>query len=288
MKKNSYLWLMCLVVCLLAACSEQQGVRRKIGKWLDYHEFSGSVKQCNASTTLSDSSNLFDQDEFNPFRDSIDRLMAELDRQLREDSLSIVRYGMADTIALQAGGWQENTDSMAMMRDTFTADIREIQAEEISALKFNLHQVRRSDSAGKSHHAGACRQKQCRVWANVDKTRQRLFLYLDGYLVDTFKVSSGKGEFETPDFDVRPSGPMFRKYTSKKFPGGNYMGLGNMPYAVFFRGGFAIHGTTSGNIPRLGNKASHGCIRLHPDNAKLFFELVHTVGLQNTWVTVSN
>ena len=86
--------------------------------------------------------------------------------------------------------------------------------------------------------------------------------------------------------DLRPSGPVFRKYTSRKFPGGNYKGLGNMPYVVFVRGGYAIHGTTSGNIPKLGKKASHGCIRLHPDNGKIFNELVRKAGLSNTWVTI--
>jgi lipoprotein-anchoring transpeptidase ErfK/SrfK len=59
-----------------------------------------------------------------------------------------------------------------------------------------------------------------------------------------------------------------------------------MPYAVFIRGGYAIHGTTPGNFSKLGTRASHGCIRLHPDNAKLFNELVKRVGLENTWVKI--
>ena len=107
-------------------------------------------------------------------------------------------------------------------------------------------------------------------------------------MIDSFKVSTGKGKYETPELNVRPSGPLFTKYTSKKFPGGNYQGLGNMPYVVFVRGGYAIHGTTPGNFSKLGTKASHGCIRLHPDNAKIFFELVKRIGLDNTWVTVSD
>jgi hypothetical protein len=48
--------------------------------------------------------------------------------------------------------------------------------------------------------------------------------------------------------NVRGSGPIFKKYTSKKFSGGNYEGLANMPYAVFIKGGYAIHGTTTGNF----------------------------------------
>ena len=45
-----------------------------------------------------------------------------------------------------------------------------------------------------------------------------------------------------------------------------------MPYSIFFNGGYAIHG--SYEISHLGRPASHGCIRLHPENAAVLFELV--------------
>jgi len=45
-----------------------------------------------------------------------------------------------------------------------------------------------------------------------------------------------------------------------------------MPYSIFFDGGYAIHG--SYEISHLGRPASHGCIRLHPDNAAVLFALV--------------
>jgi len=53
---------------------------------------------------------------------------------------------------------------------------------------------------------------------------------------------------------------------------------------VFFHGGYAIHGTT--DIRRLGKPASHGCVRLHPDNAKIFFQMVKDFGMENTLITV--
>lgn len=59
-----------------------------------------------------------------------------------------------------------------------------------------------------------------------------------------------------------------------------------MPYAVFIEGGFAIHGTTVGNFKYLGTRASHGCIRLHPDNGRIFNHLVRQYGIRDTWVTV--
>ena len=41
-------------------------------------------------------------------------------------------------------------------------------------------------------------------------------------------------------------------------------------------------------IKRLGRPASHGCIRLHPDNASDFYQLVETVGPANTSIVIVN
>ena len=115
-----------------------------------------------------------------------------------------------------------------------------------------------------------------------------MYLYENGNIVDTFLVTTGNRKHKTPQMNRRPSGPMFLKYTSKKFPGGNYMGLGNMPYVVFIRGGYAIHGTTPGNFSLLGRTASHGCVRLHPTNAKIFYDMVQKYSLNETWITIQN
>jgi lipoprotein-anchoring transpeptidase ErfK/SrfK len=114
----------------------------------------------------------------------------------------------------------------------------------------------------------------------------KVYLHLDGELKDSFPVSTGTKKYTTPNLNLRPTGPLFTKYTSRKWPGGNYKGLGNMPYAVFVKGGYAIHGTTPGNFSKLGTAASHGCIRIHPDNARVFYELVNLVGISDTWVNV--
>jgi lipoprotein-anchoring transpeptidase ErfK/SrfK len=57
-----------------------------------------------------------------------------------------------------------------------------------------------------------------------------------------------------------------------------------MPWSVFFYRGYAIHGTT--DIRRLGQVASHGCVRLHPDNARTFYRLVEAYGKKATLVSV--
>lgn len=133
-----------------------------------------------------------------------------------------------------------------------------------------------------------CQQFTCKVYARVSKEEQKLYLYLDGKLTDTFLVSTGVPGRSTPNFDTHPSGRIYDEYTSSKYPGGDYKGLGNMPYAVFIKGGFAIHGTAESNWKDLGKRASHGCIRLHPDNAFLFNRLVRANGIENTWITVQD
>lgn len=131
-----------------------------------------------------------------------------------------------------------------------------------------------------------CKREACGLWAVVDKSAQRLYLYVEGVLTYTWRTSSGKPGTGTPNFDKQPDGRVYDRWMSTKFPGGDYNGLGNMPYAVFIDGGFAIHGTTRGNWPLLGNVASHGCIRVHPDNGFMFNRLVRQYGVKNTWITV--
>ena len=54
-----------------------------------------------------------------------------------------------------------------------------------------------------------------------------------------------------------------------------------MPYAMFFdwqtdgrTSGLAIHGSDEQGEKTLGERASHGCIRLSPENARTLFELI--------------
>ena len=58
-----------------------------------------------------------------------------------------------------------------------------------------------------------------------------------------------------------------------------------MPHAVFFtKEGHAIHGTNE--VERLGTPASHGCVRISPQNAATLYALVAENGLENTQVTL--
>lgn len=132
-----------------------------------------------------------------------------------------------------------------------------------------------------------CYKGSCKIWADIDLNVQRLYLYIDGVLTYTWKISSGRFGYETPSMDTHPDGRMYEKHTSPKYPEGDYHGLGNMPFSVFVDGEYAIHGTTKGSWWRLGTPASHGCIRLHPDNAEMFYVLVRRNGIRNVWVSIN-
>ena len=78
-------------------------------------------------------------------------------------------------------------------------------------------------------------------------------------------VSTARRGYRTPNGSYRPQW-LARKWYSRQYD------WSPMPYSIFFNGGYAIHG--SYEISRLGSPASHGCIRLHPQNAAELFALV--------------
>ncbi len=171
--------------------------------------------------------------------------------------------------------------------DPFAADIEEqlaqldaayFQETGLSPFAFDLFQPM----------GQACFRDRCPVWIQVSKSRQKLYYFLNGRHEATWDVSTGAVGYGTPNFDRNPNGRIYDKYTSTKFPGGDYKGLGNMPYAVFISGGFALHGTAKSNWSKLGKRASHGCIRLHPDNAFLMNREIRKVGIYKTWITVQD
>jgi hypothetical protein len=253
------------IACLLACC--YTGKTKEVKAGFEYERFKDSLLK-NSKTDTTEQANFFDKPVFRPGEDSLNTLLIKLDTLMyREAHLMLHLDTMKKGLKKEPG---------------FSEEEKAIIRENISVLDSFLAIKKMVDS-------GKCKGPECIVYAEIDKSKQLMYLYILGEVKDTFKVSTGKGKkYETPAMDLRPQGPVLTKYTSRKFPGGNYMGLGNMPYAVFLRNGYAIHGTTPGNFSKLGSRASHGCIRLHPDNAKIFNALVKTVGLQQTWVSIKD
>jgi hypothetical protein len=115
------------------------------------------------------------------------------------------------------------------------------------------------------------------VRAEIDLSEQRLYLFVDGELQNVWRVSTARRGYRTPIGSFRPI-RLERSWYSRKYD------WAPMPYSVFFLGGYAIHGTTE--IRRLGRPVSHGCIRLHPDNAATFFRLVRETGSAGTRIVI--
>jgi hypothetical protein len=121
-------------------------------------------------------------------------------------------------------------------------------------------------------------------------TGQKMQVYHRGALKWEFDVSTGREKWEDAKsgrryFSVTSVGwfapiQMFEKYHSKTW-------LADMNNSIFFNGGLALHATTPDHFKALGKRDSGGCVRLHPKNAKLLFDLVKAEGKGNvpayTW-----
>ena len=113
--------------------------------------------------------------------------------------------------------------------------------------------------------AGGLAPAQAGIVVTVDKSAQRLSVTVDGAPRYQWPVSTARMGYRTPNGSYKPQ-RLERKWFSRKYD------WSPMPYSIFFNEGYAIHG--SYEISHLGRPASHGCIRLHPDNAALLFALV--------------
>jgi lipoprotein-anchoring transpeptidase ErfK/SrfK len=116
------------------------------------------------------------------------------------------------------------------------------------------------------------------VEARIDIRSQRMIVKVDGEVRHVWRVSTGRQGFATPRGTYRP-GRMHVSYFSRKYYNSP------MPYSIFFRGGYAIHGTTA--INRLGGVASHGCVRLATGNARALFNLVRQAGASRTRIVIT-
>ena len=115
--------------------------------------------------------------------------------------------------------------------------------------------------------------------AKVDVSAQTLTVIQNGHVTHRWPVSTArKGKWT-------PRGAWSAKWLSKNHKSSLYNNA-PMPYAIFFRGNYAIHGTNQ--VSKLGRPASAGCVRLHPDHARVLFNLTRNVGTKNMRVVIQN
>lgn len=127
--------------------------------------------------------------------------------------------------------------------------------------------------------AEAARRGRDGLQVNVDVEGQTMEVYVGGSLRHRWPVSTGRDGYDTPGGSYRPQ-RLEKMWYSKQYDDTP------MPNAVFFHEGYAIHGTNE--TRRLGNPASHGCIRLHPRHAAQLFSLVQDHGYGGTRINIEN
>lgn len=121
--------------------------------------------------------------------------------------------------------------------------------------------------------------KAAALVANIDISSQTMTVSRYGQVVYRWSVSTARKGYITPRGKYRPQWTA-RMWYSRKYD------MSPMPYSVFFRGGYAIHGT--GAVKYLGRPASHGCVRLHTANAATFYSMVREAGYGNTRIVVTD
>jgi lipoprotein-anchoring transpeptidase ErfK/SrfK len=117
------------------------------------------------------------------------------------------------------------------------------------------------------------------IFVKIDVSKQQMKVYKGKKHLHTWKVSTGKNGYRTPRGRYKPT-LIQKMHYSRKYNNAP------MPYTVFFKGGYAVHGTKS--VSRLGSRASHGCVRLHTSNAKKFYSLVRKYGKKYTQIKIVN
>lgn len=138
-----------------------------------------------------------------------------------------------------------------------------------------------------SFASGVADEDKARVVIIVNKAKkgthpdaQTMRVYLDGVFVHAFVVSTGSERrvttragksyiSTTPTGYFRPR-RLYRRYFSSLWGGAT------MHYSVFYipNSGIALHATTPSHYHELGSRASGGCVRLRPEDAKTVQDLV--------------
>lgn len=114
--------------------------------------------------------------------------------------------------------------------------------------------------------------------AKVDISTQTMVVSHNGKVKYKWPVSTGRKGYSTPTGTYSAQW-LSRHHRSRKYNNAP------MPYAVFYHRGYAVHATY--DTKRLGRPASHGCVRLAPENAAKFFALVQQAGNKNTRIVIN-
>ncbi len=101
-------------------------------------------------------------------------------------------------------------------------------------------------------------------WIDVDLTHQLLAAYEDQKLVRITSISTGLPNTPTPAGQFH----IWIKLRADTMSGPGYH-LPNVPYVMYFHGGYGLHGTYWHS--NFGQPMSHGCVNLPTEEAEWLF-----------------
>lgn len=104
-----------------------------------------------------------------------------------------------------------------------------------------------------------------RRWIEVDISDQMLTAWQGERVVLKTQVSTGKPGYET----ITGSFKVYHKYEKTRMTGVDY-DTPDVPWTMYFKGGFAVHGAYWHN--NFGKPVSHGCVNMKLHEAKVLFE----------------
>ncbi|MBD2166372.1 L,D-transpeptidase [Calothrix membranacea FACHB-236] len=101
-------------------------------------------------------------------------------------------------------------------------------------------------------------------WIEIDLSKQRLFAWEGKKLVYSYRISTGKRATPTP----KGKFAINSKYRLNRMRGEDY-DIPDVPYAMYFYEGYAIHGAYWHN--NFGTPVSHGCVNLRVKQARQLY-----------------
>lgn len=132
-------------------------------------------------------------------------------------------------------------------------------------------------SAFPRYDVGAKLRSGSKIDVVVDVSEQAMRVSFDGRRAYQWPVSTARPG------KITPRGSYGVQWLSKDHRSSLYDGA-PMPFAIFFNGNFAIHGTDK--VKQIGTPASAGCVRLLPSDASRLFEAVRVAGRSNVSIRV--
>lgn len=120
--------------------------------------------------------------------------------------------------------------------------------------------------------------ERSRVTVRVSISHQMMEVWHEGRKLYDWPVSTARAGKVTPTGTWNGAQWLSRNHRSSRYNNAP------MPFAIFYNGHYAIHGTDQ--VRKLGRPASAGCVRLHPDHAKVLFNMVRHEGKDQLKVIV--